>query len=444
MNMKDICTRREIGYVSIGFLLSLLHWTVCLVYFVALLCFLRQGIAGCVKGLLILTTRGILSTAVGAGISGPTQIVKWALIFVFSLYILYFQRLDQVSFKQLRIVNMLQLLVWIFAIYNIVVSFITGSYPIVSAFKVFSYVIPFTAIIIGVSITQKKIDWSEYCYLLLSPLILFSAVTIPFGNFKIVNDSFQGIINHPNLFGIFGAIYICFLLYSNFSTKKKSGLDWKRVLLLILTFVMIFLSQSRTGMFSALAILIIYFLTMNLESKVRLVIGLIIVGVVVAFYFMIDESSYVSLIEQINTFIYKRDTDDVLQSRLGQIDASKIKYEANQLLGSGFGVPYDPYVKNFSFSLDLTYEAGNLFISVLGDSGIIGLVLFIVYMGYILINSNSKKWILFFAPIVISLGEMAFFATNNIAIYYYIMFGICLCVGEEETVSVTQHNSTGI
>lgn len=442
--MKDICTRREIGYVSIGFILSLLHWTVCLVYFVALLCFLRQGIVGCVKGLLIITVRGLLSTAVGVSIAGPAQMGKWLLIFVFSLYILYFQRSNQVDFNQLRIINMLKLLIWIFAVYNIVASFISGSYPIVSAFKVVSFVIPFTAIIIGVNVTQKKIDWSEYCYLILSPFIVFSAVTIPFGNFKIVNDSFQGVINHPNLFGVFGAIYICFLLYSNFSTKKQSGLDWKRIVLLILTLVMIYFSQSRTGMFSSLTIIIIYLLTMNLESKVKLVIGLIIVGVVAVCYFIIDDSAFASIIEQINTFIYKRDTDDVLQSRLGQIDASKIKYEANQLLGSGFGVPYEPLVRSFTFSLNLTYEAGNLFISILGDSGIIGLALFIVYMGYILFNSNPKKWILFFTPIVISLGEMAFFATNNIAIFYYIMLGICICIEGEETVSVTQHNSTGI
>lgn len=442
--MNEVNNRREVTYVVIGFLASLLHWTVCFVFFALLLYFLKQKIIGCIKGLLIITIRGILSSAVGADLSGMVGLEKWALIFVFSIYILNSQDLEKYDPKQFKIVNSVQLLVWGFAFYSMLASLFTGSYPITSVFKIISFVIPFTAVLYGVSITKKDINWAQYCYVLLTPLILVSTLVIPLPKFKVVNESFQGIINHPNLYGVFGAIYVCFLLYSNFSTRGKGSLDWKRLVFLILALVTIYLSESRTGMFSTITILLIYYLTMNSDSKIKFTLGLVIAVVFVAAYFIANPEAYNEFITSVTDFIYKRDTDDILESRLGQIDASNLKYNSHKLLGSGFGVPYVPYVQDFSLNMDLTYEAGNLFISLLGDTGIIGLVLFLIYMLYILINTKPRKFILFVAPIIISFGEMAFFATNNIAIFYYIMLAICICIDEEEVKIETKHNSSGI
>lgn len=445
MSMKETCSSREIGLVTIGFALSLLHASICAVYFLLLLFFLRQGIVGCIKGLLIATTRGILSAAVGAEVTGFASTVKWILIFVFSLYILFSQKQNLSEYSQLRTHNTLLLLVGIFALYNIIASLITGSYPIISAFKILSYAIPFLAVAMGVSLTNSKIDWAEYCYLLLSPIIIISVIVIPFSNFKIVNDSFQGIINHPNLFGVFGTIYICFLLYSNYSFRNSGGLDWKRMILLVLTFVMIYMSESRTGMFSAVVVLVIYFVTMNSESKIKLFLGLAVFAVVIAVYFAIDNNAYNGFVEEINHFIMKRkDAEGVLDTREQLMEMSMAKFRANHLLGSGFSVGYTPTIKSFEFSMDMTYETGNLYTALLGDTGLVGFALFIIYMGYVLIQATSKKWILFFTPIIISLGEMAFFSTNNVAIYYYIMLGICICKTEEENQVVAEYYSSGI
>ncbi len=442
--MKEVSNRRETTYVAIGFLASLLHWSVCFVFFALLLYFLKQKVVGCIKGLLIITTRGILSSAVGVSLSGILGLEKWALIFIFSIYILNSQELEKNDPQQFRIINSVQILVWLFAFYSMISSLFTGSYPVTSIFKIISFVVPFTAILYGVSITKKDVNWAQYCYVLLTPLILASVVTIPLPRFKIVNESFQGVINHPNLYGVFGAIYVCFLLYSNFSTRGKGVLDWKRLIFLLLALVTIYLSESRTGMFSTITVLVVYYLTMNSDSKIKFTLGLVIAGVLVAAYFVANPDAYSEFTTSLTEFIYKRDTDDILESRLGQIDASNLKYNSHKLLGSGFGVPYVPDVQDFSLSMDLRYEAGNLFISLLGDTGIIGLVLFLIYMLYILFNTKPKKFILFVAPIIISFGEMAFFATNNIAIYYYVMLATCVCIDEEDVKIETKHNSAGI
>ena len=430
--MREICPTKEIIIVAIGFAISLIHPLVCAACFVLLLLFLRQGVTGCMKGLIIATTRGIISPAVGANVTGFASTVKWILIFVFSLYILFYRKREHHVYPQLRNRNALMVLLGLFAAYTIMASFITGSYPVVSTFKVLSYTIPFLAVVTGIGLTYQRVDWAYYCYLLLTALIIPSAGVIPFNRFKVVNDSFQGIINHPNLFGIFGAIYICFLLYSSYSTRHNTGLGWERIVLLGLTFVMIYLSESRTGMFSAAIILLIYFITMNSESKMKLFLGLAVFSVLVAFYFLINNNAYHELLDEINHFIMKRDTDNILDTREAMIEESMNKFHLNPSLGSGFGAPYVPWIKSFKFSMSMTYESGNLYATLLGDTGLWGFGLFVIYMGYILIKAKPKKWILFFAPVIISLGEMAFFSTNNIAIYYYIMFGLCLCGKKEE------------
>lgn len=445
MSMKETCPPWEIGFVAIGFALSLIHSLVCAAYFLLLLLLLRQRIVGCLKGLLIVTTRGILSAAIGAEVSGLASTVKWILIFVFSFYILFSQKQEQTDYNQLKCHNTLFLLVGLFAIYSVIASLITGSYPVISAFKIISYSIPFLAVIMGVSLTNHQVDWAEYCYLLLSPVIVISAIVIPFGSFKVVNDSFQGIINHPNLFGIFGAIYLCFLLYSNYSFRKTGGLDWKRIVLMVLTFVMIYLSASRTGLFSAIVILLMYFITMNAESKIKLIAGLAIFAVIIAIYFAVDNNAYQGFVDEINHFIMKRENaESVLDTREQLMEASMNKFRANPLFGSGFGVGYTPSIKSFEFSMEMTYESGNLYTTLLGDTGVLGLAFFALYMGYILLQTKPKKWMLFIAPIIISLGEMAFFSTNNIAIYYFVMLGICICKTEEDTQSAVEYHSTGI
>lgn len=424
--MQRIASKKEIFFVTIGFLVSMVHWTLCAAYFASLFLFLNQGTVGCIKGLLIVTTRGILSTAISCSLNGIVQIEKWALIFVFSFYILYAKR----YYRERICVANLRIWVSLFVLYVIAASFLTSSYPVVATFKVISYAIPFCAIVLGVSNTNQRANWINYMYALLTPIILLCAATIPFGRFRIVNESFQGAINHPNLMGIFGAIYIGAALYNlEYGERSKRYLT---LILLALTFFMIYISDSRTGMFSAVIIVVIHFLSLESMSRFKAVFLITAIIVFAGVFFTEHPEVFTNITEEVTRFVYKRDTDDILESRQGLMDASEAKYNAHPFIGAGFAVPYEEGVTDFQLSLSLPYEAGNILLAVLGDCGIIGSILFWGYMFYILTCTRRKKWMLFFLPIVVSLGEMAFFATNNIAIYYYVLYGICLGYDEGE------------
>lgn len=422
--MKRAASDMEYVLVLVGFAVSTQHWVLCALYFAALIFYLQQGIIGCIKGLLILTTRGLLSSAVSRGLTGVVQMEKWAMIFLFSIMILYFLGFRRES----SICKKLRVYVGVFTLYIILVSFITSSYPTVSAFKAISYAIPFCAVTCGVSETNSQVDWIEFLHRLLTPTIVLCIVLIPFNQFRIVNETFQGAINHPNLMGIFAAIYIGI---SIFGLSREHGLrKIISILLIAASFYMIYLTRSRTGMFSAIAMLVIHLASLRGMRMFTSIVLVLTVLIVTVFYFQTHPEVYSATMDEVNSYVYKRDEEDILDSRHEQIDSSMEKYKAHPLLGSGFAVPYKEGVINSSFTMDLTYEAGNLVIAVLGDCGILGSILFWWYILYMFIHTNHRKWVLFFLPIVISFGEMAFFATNNIAIYYYLIFGICL--GREE------------
>lgn len=419
--MRETCSKAEIQYVAIGFALSMIHWTLCFVYFALLLSFLNQGVIGCMKGLLIVTARGILSTGVSAAFNSLVSYEKFALIFIFSLYILFNSRGYWIS----SAVSNVKRIVTIFTIYNIMTAFFTSSYPTVAAFKSISYAIPFCAVITGVSCTNEEVDWIDYINDLLTPIIILSIVLLPIpSRSRIVNTDFQGAINHPNLFGIFASLYIGITLYNMSKHPERGG--FIKTGLVAATFYMTYLSASRTGMFSAVVMLGIFVVTQSGKARNRM-LGFLAICIVAMFVLsVVDSSSFGNISSSITDFIYKRETDDIWASRQDLMDVSKLKFQANQLMGSGFSVPYSPYIRSSEFSLSLTYEAGNIWWAVLGDCGIIGAILFWGYLAYIFVNTKREKWSLFFYPIVLSMGEMAFFATNNIAIIYFVFYGICL------------------
>lgn len=417
----------EIIYVAIGFLLSMLHWMICIVFFAALLFFLRQGIIGCIKALLIITTRGILSTAVSSDLPSSVQAEKMILIFLFVFYILFSKDSSE---KSVYVANT-QLFVFAFMLYCMLSAFFTSSYPIISIFKSVSYAVPFCAVLLAVSATNSRFDWINYLFWLMTPMMVASAITIPFGNFRIVNESFQGIVNHPNLFGIVGAIYIVTALYNMINHPERT--HWLVFVMTAITFVMIYLSESRTGMFSSLIMLIIYFVSVSSTTKVKVLAIIVGVLVIIGIVFLMKPGAFDVFTSSIDKFINKRENENgFLGSREGLIQASMEKFHNNEWLGSGFGVPFKKGVSDYQFSFDIKHETGNLPTALLGDCGIIGSIIFYGYMLYILFHTKRKNWILFFLPIIVSFGEQAFFATNNVAIYYFVFYGICLSTDDSE------------
>ena len=89
-------------------------------------------------------------------------------------------------------------------------------------------------------------------------------------------------------------------------------------------------------------------------------------------------------------------------------------------------VPFNSGYQSFSFSFELNVEPGNIIIALLGDIGIVGTSLFIIAFGNLFYKMDKQNIILFLMPLVASMGEMMFFSTNNIAVLFYVFYGVCI------------------
>lgn len=412
----------ENGYIIILFLLSLIHLLFGVVFYIGLLKLIKnQRIIGALKYMIIVTMRGVLSTAVGCSLE-PLNNLKLFIFIILSMYVI-----NKGLKLKLTKVNLINIICLIFCSYSIIVSVIYGSYPIVSIFKVVSFGIIFCAVLIGVEISRKNIDWLKYLFSVMTPFFVVSIFIIPFDKFRIINSNFQGVFNHVNMFGILAAIYLTILLGT-----KKVDTRYKNIMI-FLTLIMQYLSSSRTGLLMSIIALIINFvINRHAVTTYFFVLFLIICAVGIynispVFKEQIDNS----IIE----FVYKGNTEDILASRRDAQKQAKEKYDNNKLFGSGFMVPFEKDKISLAFNSPVNVEPGNLIWSLVGDVGIIGLLIFIVLIFSILILGNFKFIILLITSIGVCMGEMVFFSVNNMSILLYILIAIFLTITNMERVN---------
>lgn len=418
------------------FLISLIVAPFGIVFHIGLLYLVyKQKVIGSIKYLILVTLRGVLFISVGA------SSVKLLIILVLSLYII-FKTFSIVKKSNIKLVVYSILL---FSVYTLLASFISGSYPIISAFKVISFTFTFIAVIQGVLCTKNRIDWLEYLYKWLTALMVVSFFLIPFKQFRFVNSNFQGIYNHVNMMGMMGSIYIVILL----SKKEKLlsiKIDDKSInILIILTLYMQFLSASRTGLVTSLGCILIHFF-LNITVKKIIVAFIPIVIFCGIYYFnsnirdeidnMVIEYIYKSKLNNITNNI------DILASRRNLQENSILKYNNNKLFGSGFMTQYERNIQSYTLDLDLFYEPGNLIWMLIGDTGIIGVILFFITIFIIMSLGNLKAIPMLIACLGICMGEMVFFSVNNNAIILYVVFALYIISGRRRCNDIEHYSSS--
>ena len=407
---------KEKNIVIVGFLLSLLHPITLFLSMLSLLFFLRQNSKGSIKALLLITTRSILSPAIGISISNM-QLFKWILLFGFSFWILF--HLNITDKKDKEKVKKYSFFLGVFVLYCVFTSFFFSSYPIIAIFKLFSYAIVYYSVVLGVASSYKEFDWMKYFIDLLMPIFLFSFFVVPLEAFRIVNNSFQGMLNQPNMFGIITALFITAITYK-FSYGK---FNMKYNIMLIMCIIMLYLSDSRTGMIASFVVLSIYFFLNNSNLNIKIIFVSITAGVILIILLLHPEVLN-RLNQEIINFLLKGNEENILFSREGQIYTFIQKFKSNPYFGTGFAVPYIPNYRVFQMRFDVLVEPGNLILAIMGDSGIIGAILFLFLMIFIFIQNRGMKVVLYIAPLLISFGEMVFFSTNNMAVFLYLFYGV--------------------
>ena len=376
-----------------------------------------EGAAGAVKSLLFITIRCILNPGIAASQS-EISTIKWCLLFGLSFYAIIAKPKKQ---KELSKGSCSQFFLFVafYSAYLIGASFISGTFPVISTFKVVSWAFIFCAVVYEVY-DDGEHDWIQTLTINLCVILVLSLFVLPLDVGYLRNGrGFQGLLNHPNMFGIICAL--CFCLLMNHGEKKPS---FGRIAMILLCVICAFLSQSRTGLFS-IVLLTAYALIISdmvLPEKIMAMIGLLVlVCIAVTLYILNDPDRTGS----IWTFIFKGHDENILYSREKQADMLMLRFSYNPSIGTGFMAPYSRDYRSMDLRMDLSVEPGNLILTLLGHTGVIGLLLFIMLFYYMFRNTQKDKRIIFVMPFVLSMGEMVFFSSNNISILFYLLLGCC-------------------
>ena len=369
---------------------------------------------GLIIYLMFIQLRSLINPGIAVSYGSTTlQLLKWIVIFSTSILILIKNK------KCASEVGKIIFSLIFFSVNIILYAFLKSSFPVVASFKVISYVIPFVAIIKGINQSNDSEKLFKNIVKLLGIMIFAGIICIKSSIGYYVNGyAFQGIFNHPNLFGVMISIFIASFLYSN----KK--LDCKALMIIITSIWLIMMSKSRTSLISSSLTFIIFIISQNIKFSKKF-LSIFAILLLLLSYCAINNS----IIDTLNDFLYKGHDNSILYSRKSQFEANINRFKSSPLIGTGFNVPYNRNNISYSLSMDLVVENGNIILSLLGDIGLIGLLLFVlVYTKIFLIGKKNIKTI-FFIPFLVSMGEMSFFSTNNFAIILYILFGMYIADG---------------
>lgn len=413
--------RNVIEWVGIVFVLvfSFINSMTLLISLGLILLLLFQKEIGAIKILNIITLRTIINPALAPDI-GVWQNLKWLIIIGCSIYlVLSYSKVKKESKAKIKFILVTMNL---FLVYNIFTSLVVSSLPIVSIFKVVSYILVFSGILIGVGYTKDEIKWLDWIFKLFLLLMLssFFTLTLPIG--YILNGSFQGLSNQPNMFGILAVLFLSLLL--SYSKVKGIG-GFKLITSIGIILLMVILSNSRTSLFSCIVILSLYILV-NLKTSMNY-LKLAVSSFTVGLLFLLWSLNQNVINSFAHSFISKgQKSNEIFKSREEQIGTLLIHFKENPIFGNGFMVPVLPF-KSYEFSMEYVVEPGNIIISTLSFSGIVGFIIFIIFIFSILKSRNdwySTKLVLIISPLIISMGEMVFFSSNNIGIWCYMLLAI--------------------
>lgn len=414
-----------------AFFVSFLNSILVSLFYIALVYYWKFGVEGCVKAMLLLTTRGIISSAMAA--SGGNTIKLLVLLATSAVIIFNAKPKAEDNAKVWNMILSTLLFVGIVSVSTLLFS----SYPVTALSKLISFALPFCAVIMGVAATKDSCRWSEYFTVLFLILFAVSFLLIPFDNFRVVNDDFQGVFNHVNILGITLALFVAVLLNTDLLKRRPVV----QLCILAAVFVMLYLSKSRTGMFSAIAVVAVHYLTGKAPLRWK-VTGITFVLLLTVILGLVLSSEILGQIKaEAEEFVYKGHDSSIWYSRQRLIEACKQKFYANPVFGSGFMVPYDDSIVDYSLNLNLVIEPGNLLWALLGDTGIVGTALFAVLFLVCLLHGRLSRISLLLGAFAVNFGEMVFFSANNMSVLIYFLIALYIFSPEDTEKRKNHENS---
>lgn len=328
----------------------------------------------------------------------------------------------------------------LFGAFCLVHSALVSYAPDVSLLKAVSFLIMTLAL--SISWFSRRVDVERlqgWIFFWLAAIAFASAplLLLPLG-YLTNGNGFQGILSQPQVFGMTMALTGAWIGGRMLRLRAFSAIDIGLAALVIL---MLFLSESRGAMLAAFGGLVLsYLLARGLSLRIirsafknlkhKRVFLLIVCSLFTGALFFDKVSS------MIERTISKRSDNQTISSafdasRGALISRSLQNFYANPVLGIGFGVasnPADLKVRRepvFGLPVAASVEKGNMYSAILEEVGFAG---FLLFSGVLLVLLNSicrsgqleMVW-LYFAALLVNLGEAVLFSPNGIGLLVWIV-----------------------
>ncbi len=337
----------------------------------------------------------------------------------------------------------------IFVLFVFLQSFFNSPFIEVSILKILTW----CSLFVLLMNCWSKIDKEEFYMLTKDLFFFFLLITI--SSLFLVNSHygyvqnyalFQGILHHPQLFAIVMSLF-SLMIITGFPYKLH--LNIVNFLITIVALYLLFLSNGRTGILSLFLALNIYFLINPTFDHFRKkytntskFIYFFLLSTLPFLIILIFQMNNILNIQFIQDVITKSGNtneklliDAYLESR-GQIFFSSFDNIINNFWsGIGFGIGSnletfivlrDPF---FGIPYFGAVEKGLIFVAILEEIGIFGLIVFMVFIlscFFNLCESGFKSLPLFSLIIILNFGESTFFSTGGVGSLLLIFFTLSI------------------
>jgi hypothetical protein len=328
------------------------------------------------------------------------------------------------------------------------VSSISGFSPFISLLKLTSFILFSVTTVTVIYILRKDVNyWLSWLF----SIYLFVCVTsLPFINSPAGyaakgNGLFQGILAHPQLYGIFCSPFVSLLVWKTITDKEGFRKNSLTILSTALGLFAIFSSGARTSLFaSILSIFIspILFALFRTKELKRILLSrkaiLVYTTATLIYLFSFSLGLNDNFHSSINSFVNKgrhyESFDKLAEDSRGSIIQKSLDNFYNYpLIGIGFGLPSD--YKNFEATvgvggipLSIPTLKGSLPSAVLEETGIVGSLAFVFFLSsscrYISLNAGLPILSLYLTIFFVNLGESNILSFGGVGQYFWFLIAI--------------------
>jgi O-antigen ligase len=347
--------------------------------------------------------------------------IRWmALGAIAILFILYNNLISQDKLKINFEKSVIVILSGIYLVFNCLVAENINE-SIITLYKLVIIVSVFYTCLIAI----RKIDnpFIYICQIFTISIFIESAFTLI--NFVSINESFTGISQNRNISSssiVFKLIFLIYLIHNSklFSTKLVLKI------LEVLALFSIILLQSRLGLISVLTIYLLYFILMKPLRK-NIYVSLLISSL---FFLYFNSNDFQNKIEKTYSFQNLGNDDSTIQ-RLSFYQTSISLFNENPFFGNGLGSWKYKSLQDDNTDnkkILVPYYTHNDFLQTLMETGLIGLLIYLIFFLLLIRNIISYRDHKALAPMIIVIVIVIYNSLINFPIHRtqeYIPFIIC-------------------